>query len=200
MVTLDEDVTVLARRLAEVSSDHQIHIRVSGNDAAVPVQVEYRDSRGTCRHAFGRSVRDAVKAAALQQEEVAAYPPEPDGAYPVLPGTPLGPHDSIILRGRETEPLEARIVWIHHAARTGNGKRRGDRCTEDGIGGHAVLVSDLDGITLSPAVTCSTCGRTGWITEGAFIPSTPAQTGDRRSGRDRRAGPPAPDSNRRAAP
>ena len=185
----DVDVTSLARRVAASSSDGQICIRVS---EGAPVQVSCRGSLGVIHESYGATLDEALHAAVIRAESVSAAHDARSrlpGIRGPLPGTPLGAHDSVVLRGRESEPLAARIVWVHHAVRDGNGKVRGERCEEEGINAHAVLVDDLDRLSLVPGVTCSTCGRTGWITEGQFIPSVAHgdMLGDRRSGDDRRS-------------
>lgn len=170
--------TALAQKVAAASADGVLEIRVSV-DTGVPVQVTYHTGTER-RQAFGLDVTDALIAAARAQDELHDYDLDP------LPGYALGPHDSVIIR-KSDAPLVDRLVWVHHAERTTDEVRKGERCRETELRGHDLLVERVDGLTIVPTVECSTCGRMGWITDGCFIPiARDRVNAERRHAPDRR--------------
>lgn len=91
--------------------------------------------------------------------------------YGDLPGTKVGPHDSLELRDPENKlglTDGERLVWWHHADSPPAGARpKGGRCGGGTLANHNVTIQDTDPlkVTISPSLACRMCGRHIFISE-----------------------------------
>lgn len=98
--------------------------------------------------------------------------------YQPLPGTVLGPHDSLEFGGdrdvieREGLSLLDGTIWWHHADSPPAGARpKGGQCGGGNLHAHSLTVGtatadDLSAITITPSLLCGACGRHIYITAG----------------------------------
>lgn len=99
--------------------------------------------------------------------------------YQPLPGTRLGPHDwvefcgdaDLIASDPDLKLLDG-VTWWHHADSSPGGKRpKGGRCGGGNLHLHdlaegTATPEDLSGITITPSLLCSACGRHIFIIGG----------------------------------